>query len=143
MDPPACWKGSLSPWADIGRGWWGGALHRQCPDGNGLGRPADLRCCNALVFLAVWLTFAARSVAGKVCAILWPITAFVALGFEHSVTNMDLIPVGLFAGADAEISAVLSNLVAVTLGNVLGGVGGVALSYWLAYGRMDHAGRKS
>jgi len=49
--------------------------------------------CNALVCLAVWLCFAARDASGKILAILWPITAFVALGFEHSVANMYLIPI--------------------------------------------------
>ncbi|NIA70243.1 formate/nitrite transporter family protein [Pelagibius litoralis] len=91
--------------------------------------------CNALVCLAVWLTFAARSVAGKVLAILWPITAFVALGFEHSVANMYLIPAGMLAGADAALAGFWLNLSAVTLGNIVGGAGGVALTYWLAYRR--------
>ena len=53
--------------------------------------------CNALVCLAVWLCFSARDVTGKVLAIVWPISAFVALGFEHSVANMYLIPVGMLA----------------------------------------------
>lgn len=89
--------------------------------------------CNALVCLAVWLTFAAHSVAGKILAILWPITAFVALGFEHSVANMYLIPLGLLLGADGGIAGLLGNLVPVTAGNVIGGAGGVALTYWAAY----------
>lgn len=93
--------------------------------------------CNALVCLAVWLTFAARSVAGKILAILWPITAFVALGFEHSVANMYLIPVGMLAGAEVGVGDFLESLIAVTLGNLLGGAGGVALTYWLAYGRRN------
>ena len=54
--------------------------------------------CNALVCLAVWLCFSARDVAGKVLAIIWPISAFVALGFEHSVANMYLITIGMLAG---------------------------------------------
>ena len=53
-----------------------------------------------LVCLAVWLCFAAHDVPGKVLAIVFPISAFVALGFEHSVANMDLIPVAMIAGAD-------------------------------------------
>lgn len=92
--------------------------------------------CNALVCLAVWLTFAAQSVAGKILAILWPITAFVALGYEHSVANMYLIPVGLLAGAQGGVMGLLGNLVPVTLGNVIGGAGGVALTYWAAYRRL-------
>lgn len=91
--------------------------------------------CNALVCLAVWLSFAARSVAGKILAILWPITAFVALGYEHSVANMYLIPVGLLGGAEGGFTGLAHNLVPVTLGNIVGGAGGVALSYWAAYRR--------
>jgi formate transporter len=91
--------------------------------------------CNALVCLAIWLTFAAHSVAGKILAILWPITAFVALGFEHSIANMYLIPVGLLLGAEGGLAGLFANLVPVTLGNVIGGAGGVALAYWAAYRR--------
>ena len=83
--------------------------------------------CNALVCLAVWLTFGARSVAGKILAILWPISCFVLLGLEHSVANMYLLPQGVLAGSSVQLSALLSNLFWVTLGNIVGGVGGVAL----------------
>ncbi len=91
--------------------------------------------CNALVCLAVWLTFAAATVTGKILAILWPITAFVALGFEHSIANMYLIPLGLLAGAEGRLGGFLANLVPVTLGNIVGGAGGVALAYRAAYRR--------
>lgn len=91
--------------------------------------------CNALVCLAVWLSFAAHSVTGKILAIIWPITAFVALGFEHSVANMYLIPVGQLAGAGGGVAGLAANLVPVTLGNIVGGAGGVALAYWAAYRR--------
>jgi formate/nitrite transporter len=89
--------------------------------------------CNMLVCLAVWLTFAARSVTDKILAIVFPITAFVLLGYEHSVANMYLIPVGWLAGAPVTAGDFAANLVPVTLGNVAGGAGGVALTYWLAY----------
>ena len=89
--------------------------------------------CNALVCLAVWLTIAARSVTGKILAIVWPISAFVLLGLEHSVANMYLVPAGWWAGADVTASAVLATLAAVTVGNVVGGAGGVGLAYWLVY----------
>ena len=89
--------------------------------------------CNALVCLAVWLTFAARTAAGKILAILWPISGFVLLGLEHSVANMYLFPQGWAAGAEVSASAALANLVWVTLGNILGGAGGVALAYRFAY----------
>jgi formate/nitrite transporter len=89
--------------------------------------------CNALVCLAVWLTFAARTVAGKVLAILWPISGFVLLGLEHSVANLYLLPQGALAGAPVGWIPALGNLVWVTLGNILGGAGGVALAYRFAY----------
>ncbi len=89
--------------------------------------------CNALVCLAVWLTFSSRDTTGKILAILWPITTFVLLGFEHSIANMFLIPLGILAGADLSPVACLSALVWVTLGNIIGGAGGVALAYRYAY----------
>ena len=90
--------------------------------------------CNMLVCLAVWLTLAARTVSGKVLAIIWPISAFVLLGFEHSVANMYLVPQGMFAGAPVSVGAFLFNLLVVSAGNIVGGAGGVALAYRLAYG---------
>ncbi|MDD9906262.1 MAG: formate/nitrite transporter family protein [Rhodospirillaceae bacterium] len=94
--------------------------------------------CNTLVCLAVWLCVAAHSVSGKILAILFPITAFVALGFEHSVANMYLIPAGAFAGAEGvTLAATVGNLVPVTLGNIVGGSALVALVYWIAYLRKD------
>lgn len=90
--------------------------------------------CNTLVCLAVWLCFAARTVPGKVYAIVFPISAFVALGFEHSVANMYLIPVGVLAGAEGvSLADIAHNLFAVTLGNIVGGAGLVSLVYWLVY----------
>lgn len=93
--------------------------------------------CNVLVCLAVWLCFAAHTVTGKVLAVVFPVSAFVALGFEHSVANMYLIPVGLFAGgtvpAAADLAAMAQNFAVVTLGNIVGGTLLVALVYWLVY----------
>jgi formate/nitrite transporter len=105
--------------------------------------------CNALVCLAVWLCFSARSTTDKILSILFPITAFVALGFEHSVANMYFIPMGLLlegepavraaAGLDEAALSALSlagfarNLVPVTLGNVLGGSLLVGAMYWFVY----------
>lgn len=89
--------------------------------------------CNALVCLAVWLTFSARDTAGKILAILWPISSFVLLGLEHSIANMYLIPLGILAGAEVPFAAAAGNLVWVTVGNVIGGAGGVALAYRYAY----------
>lgn len=92
--------------------------------------------CNALVCLAVWLSFAARSATDKILAVLWPVAAFVTLGLEHSVANMFLFPAGLWAGSDAGAAGVLGNLLWVSLGNVVGGAGGVALAYRFAFGAM-------
>lgn len=92
--------------------------------------------CNALVCLAVWLCFAARSVTDKILAILFPISAFVGLGFEHSVANMYVIPVAMFSGLlESDISGLLVNLGVVTLGNIIGGSLLVALVYWVIYRR--------
>ena len=90
--------------------------------------------CNLLVCLAVWLSFAARTVAGKAVAVVFPVSAFVALGFEHSVANMYLIPAGMLAGdGGIALGGMLKNLIPVTLGNVVGGGGLVALVYWAVY----------
>ena len=90
--------------------------------------------CNVLVCLAVWLSFAAHDVPGKVLAIIFPISAFVALGFEHSVANMYLIPIAMLVGADGvTLAGFVANLVPVTLGNIVGGGVFVALIYWLIY----------
>jgi formate/nitrite transporter len=90
--------------------------------------------CNVLVCLAVWLSFAARDVPGKVLAIIFPISAFVALGFEHSIANMYLIPIAMLAGADGiTLVGLIGNLLPVTLGNIAGGGVLVALVYWLVY----------
>jgi formate/nitrite transporter FocA (FNT family) len=89
---------------------------------------------NVLVCLAVWLNYAAHSVSGKILAIIFPIAAFVALGFEHSVANMYLIPVGWLHGAEgAGPCPFLGNLVAVTLGNIIGGGVFVAGVYRVIY----------
>ncbi len=90
--------------------------------------------CNTLVCLAVWLCFSARTVISKIFAILFPVSAFVALGFEHSIANMYLIPIGYFAGSEnITLMGLFSNLLFVTLGNIVGGSGFVALTYWLIY----------
>lgn len=98
--------------------------------------------CNVLVCLAVWLCFAARSVVDKAAAIVLPIAAFVALGFEHSVANMYLIPIGGLLGAPgADALGLLRNLIPVTLGNIVGGGVFVAAVYWLIYLRPGKANR--
>lgn len=92
--------------------------------------------CNWLVCLAVWGTMATTSVAGKILAIFWPITAFVTMGFEHSIANMFLIPHGMLYGADVSVSQMLmGNILPVTLGNIVGAAAFVAGVHYLAYGR--------
>jgi formate/nitrite transporter len=92
--------------------------------------------CNWLVCLAVWLAIASDDIAGKVLAIWFPIMAFVALGFEHSVANMFFIPLGMLNGASVTIGQFLwNNLVPVTIGNIIGGAGLVGGIYWWVYGR--------
>ena len=96
--------------------------------------------CNALVCLAVWLAMGGRTVTDKVLAIVFPITAFVTMGLEHSIANMFFLPYALvledFRDAPFIVGA-LRNLVAVTLGNLLGGTVLVAGVYWLAYLRGE------
>ncbi len=92
--------------------------------------------CNVLVCLAVWLCFAARSVVSKIVAIIFPISGFVALGFEHSVANMYMIPAGWLAGSSLVTTAgFAANIAIVTIGNAIGGGVLVALVYWLVYRR--------
>jgi len=103
--------------------------------------PAFIRAilCNALVCLAVWLCFSAHYVSGKILAIVFPISAFVAIGLEHSVANMYLIPVAMFHGStNISIIDFLNNLVPVTLGNIIGGSVFVALTYWVCYIRESN-----
>jgi formate/nitrite transporter len=97
--------------------------------------PAFLRgvLCNILVCLAVWLSAAARSVVGKVIAIVFPIAAFVALGFEHCIANLYLLPIGMLSDANVTLADFFGNIVPVTLGNTVGGVG-VGAAYWFIYG---------
>ena len=111
--------------------------------------------CNALVCIAVWMCFSARSTVDKILAIIPPIAAFVAAGFEHSVANMYFIPIALFiknGGTPAFFTAIqkspsdfpnltwgnflAANLLPVTLGNIIGGAVMVGLVYWFIYLRQ-------
>jgi formate transporter len=104
--------------------------------------------CNFLVCLAIWMTFSARTVGDKILAVLFPISAFVAAGFEHSVANMYFIPAGLFiklfdpafaAGSGLDLANLswggffIRNLLPVTLGNLIGGAVLVGMLYWTIY----------
>lgn len=91
--------------------------------------------CNWLVCLSVWLAVASEDTIGKIWGIWFPIMAFVALGFEHSIANMFFIPVGIFYGAAVTWGQFLvTNLIPVTLGNIIGGSVFVGVIYWYIYG---------
>jgi CBS domain-containing protein len=109
--------------------------------------------CNILVCLAVYLCFSGRSVTDKILAILFPITAFVALGFEHSIANMYFIPAGLLLKNNPQVLAaaqdilggapdlpnltisgfILKNLLPVTIGNIIGGTFFVGMAHWFLF----------
>lgn len=109
--------------------------------------------CNVLVVLAIWLCFGARTTVDKVLVIVFPITAFVASGFEHCVANMYFIPMGMILKGEPSVTAAAStmtgavftaqnlnwygfivrNLIPVTLGNIVGGALLVGLAYWSVF----------
>ncbi len=109
--------------------------------------------CNILVCLAVYLCFSGRSVTDKILAILFPITAFVALGFEHSIANMYFIPVGLLLKQNPQLIAaanemlgelpsllnlttsgfLINNLLPVTIGNIVGGTLFIGIAHWFLF----------
>jgi formate transporter len=101
--------------------------------------------CNVLVCMAVWMAFAGRSVMDKFIAIVFPISAFVAAGFEHSIANMYLIPLAMMLKASGtalpatydaiNLAGLLRNLVPVIAGNIVGGSVLVALVYHIIYRR--------
>jgi formate/nitrite transporter len=114
--------------------------------------------CNILVCLAVWLCYSAKTVTGKILSIIFPITAFVACGFEHCIANMYFVPLGmlikLYGGekADAVIEAngvnydainipdfITNNLIPVTIGNMIGGAVLVGMVYWFVFLRKQRA----
>jgi formate/nitrite transporter FocA (FNT family) len=95
--------------------------------------------CNVLVCMAVWMTLAGRSVTDKLVAIVFPISAFVAAGFEHSIANMYLFPLAellrMGAGEPVQFTWLWRNLVPVIAGNLVGGSVLVALVYYVIYRR--------
>jgi formate/nitrite transporter len=98
--------------------------------------------CNALVCLAVWLGFSARTTTDKILCIVFPIATFVAAGFEHSIANMYFIPMGMLLEGDTDRSItwtgfLLGNLLPVTLGNIAGGSLMVGLVYWFIFLRKQ------
>jgi formate transporter len=100
--------------------------------------------CNVLVCSAVWLAYAGRSVTDKILALILPISAFIAAGFEHCVANMYFLPLAWlltrtgsvptnFDASLITIPGIIHNLVPVTLGNIVGGAGLVGAVYWAIY----------
>ena len=96
--------------------------------------------CNVLVCMAVWMAMAGHSVVDKVVAIVFPVTAFVAAGFEHSIANLYYFPLAWLLGAPMSLSDVLGNLLPVIAGNLVGGSVLVAGVYWLIYLRGAEPG---
>ena len=110
--------------------------------------------CNILVCLAIWLCASGRSVIDKILAVIFPITAFVASGFEHSIANMYFIPMGLLLRGDPNVLSAagvtasdlvnlnfpgfIQNLISVTTGNIFGGGFMVAVVYWFIYRRPEN-----
>lgn len=114
--------------------------------------------CNILVCLAIWLCYSARTTQGKILSIIFPITAFVAAGFEHSVANMYFIPMGLMLKSKADPmlwklldtspaqyealnlhNYLINNLLPVSIGNIIGGAVFVGLAYWFIYLRKQES----
>ena len=108
--------------------------------------------CNVLVCMAVWLTYSARTTEGKILAIIFPITAFVAAGFEHCVANMYFVPMAILIKLGAPdnfwlildktpvdfadltwVNFLIGNLLPVTIGNIIGGAVFVGAIYWIIY----------
>lgn len=90
--------------------------------------------CNWLVCLAVWMSLAAPTVSGKVLAVFFPISAFVAMGFDHVVANMFFLPAAIFAGVpDLGWDDTLLNWLIAGVGNLVGAVVFVATSYWYLF----------
>jgi formate transporter len=94
--------------------------------------------CNVLVCLAVWMALAGRSVVDKAVAVVFPVTAFVAAGLEHSIANMYLFPLAMLLGAPLDGGDMLGNLLPVIAGNLFGGSVLVALVFWVIYVRPGH-----
>jgi formate transporter len=112
-------------------------------------------CCNALVCLAAWMAFSCTTVTGRILAVVFPVSGVVALGVEHCVANFYYVPIALFMQTDGPFmdyahalgpsfpgltwsNFLVGNLIPVTLGNMIGGAGFVALLYWLVYRRASH-----
>ncbi|GAA0570118.1 formate transporter FocA [Paractinoplanes ferrugineus] len=116
--------------------------------------------CNLMVCLAVWAAYSGRTTTDKILAVTMPVALFVSTGFEHSVANMFMIPLGLLIKDNAEAGFwsgaglgkgdfadltwshfLLHNLAPVTLGNIVGGGIMIGIFYWTVFRRYRAAGR--
>ena len=96
--------------------------------------------CNILVCIGVWMAAASKNIGGKILAMFFPIFIFVVCGFEHCIANMYYIPAGIMTAAEYSITAdtlnlygfFITNLIPVTIGNIIGGCG-IGAAYWIAY----------
>lgn len=88
--------------------------------------------CNWLVAAAVWLSYGAKDTTGKILGIWFPTMAFVAIGFQHVVANMFVIPAAIFAG-HLSWAIYIENFIPVYLGNAVGGSIFIGFAYWMAY----------
>jgi formate/nitrite transporter len=89
---------------------------------------------NWLVCLAVWMAIAADSVGSKILAMIFPVMAFVAMGFDHVVANMFFLPAASFAGMPGlGWDDILRNWSVAFLGNLVGGAVFVGTTYWYLY----------
>ena len=90
--------------------------------------------CNWLVCLAIWLSYGADDVTGKILGIWFPIMAFVAIGFQHVVANMFIIPAAIFAGHFTWVDFI-ANIIPTFIGNMIGGAVFVGIIYFSSYNR--------
>lgn len=104
--------------------------------------------CNFLVCMAVWMGFAGRTVIDKIVTSMFPVTAFVAMGFEHCVANMFFLPMGLVANASGAAAGSVNvalltiggcayNIALASLGNIIGGAVFVGVMYWVSYAKRE------
>ncbi|QVK16942.1 formate/nitrite transporter family protein [Mycoplasmatota bacterium] len=89
--------------------------------------------CNIAVSLAVYMSFSAKSVPGKVIVAVLPVFTFVLSGFEHSVANMFILPLSALLGSDITIPQMFQNLIPVTIGNIIGGGIIIPFSYYIIF----------
>ncbi|WHX98403.1 formate/nitrite transporter family protein [Neobacillus sp. DY30] len=93
--------------------------------------------CNWLVAAAVWLSYGSEDMIGKIAGIWFPTMAFVAIGFQHVVANMFVIPAAIFAGHFTWMDY-LGNFIPVFLGNAVGGGLFIGMAYWFAYKKKEY-----